>query len=236
MIRLEGVRKRYGRLEALKGLDLEFEAGTVTAVAGPNGSGKSTLLRIILGLVRPDHGRVYFDGEPLDGGWRYRERIGYMPQAPAFPENLTGGEVLALLKDLRGDPADPDEELLDAFALAPELAKPVRTLSAGTRQKVSAAAAFLFRPDVLVLDEPTAGLDPAASAALKDKVLREKAAGRTLILSSHIMSELEELSDRVVFLLDGALRFAGPALGLAAETGQANLERAIARLMRREAS
>ncbi|HEX7091913.1 MAG TPA: ABC transporter ATP-binding protein [Longimicrobiales bacterium] len=236
MIRLEGVCKRYGRLDVLKGIDLEFEAGTVTAVAGPNGSGKSTLLRIVLGLVRPDHGRVYFDGRPLNGDWRYRERVGYMPQAPAFPENLTGAEVLALLKDLRGNPAGTDEELLDAFALAPELDKPVRTLSTGTRQKVSAAAAFLFRPDVLVLDEPTAGLDPSASAALKDKILREKAAGRTFLLSSHIMSELEELSDRVVFLLDGAVRYAGPALGLAAETGQVNLERAAAQLMRREAS
>ena len=236
MIRLEDVHKRYGRLDVLKGIDLEFEAGTVTAVAGPNGSGKSTLLRIVLGLVRPDRGRVHFDGRPLDGDWRYRERVGYMPQAAAFPENLTGAEVLALLKDLRGSPEDTDEELLDAFALGPELDKPVRTLSTGTRQKVSAAAAFLFRPDVLVLDEPTAGLDPSASAALKDKILREKEAGRTFVLSSHIMSELEELADRVVFLLDGAVRYAGPALGLAAETGQANLERAVAQLMRREAS
>src|SRR5690606_15003724 len=223
--RLEDVHKRYGRLDVLKGIDLEFEAGTVTAVAGPNGSGKSTLLRTVLGLVRPDRGRGPFDGRPLDGDWRYRERIGYMPQAAAFPESLTGAEVLALLKDLRGNPADADEELLDAFALGPELGKPVRTLSTGTRQKVSAAAAFLFRPDVLVPDEPTGGLDPAASAALKVKILREKAPGRTFDLSSHIMSELGELADRVVFLLDGTVRYTGPALGLAAETGQANLER-----------
>src|SRR5690606_7007258 len=92
VIRLEGVHKRYGRLDVLKGIDLEFEAGTVTAVAGPNGSGKSTLLRIVLGRVRPDRGRVWFDGRPLDGDWRYRERVGYMPQAAAFPENLTGAE------------------------------------------------------------------------------------------------------------------------------------------------
>src|SRR5690606_10659898 len=160
VIRLEDVHKRYGRLDVLKGIDLEFEAGTVTAVAGPNGSGKSTLLRIVLGLVRPDRGRVHFDGRPLDGDWRYRARVGDSPPAAAVPESLTGAEGLALLKDRRGSPEDTDEELRAACALGPELDKPVRTLSTGTRQKVSAAAAFLFRPDVLVLDEPTAGLDP----------------------------------------------------------------------------
>ncbi|MBX6363739.1 MAG: AAA family ATPase, partial [Gemmatimonadetes bacterium] len=125
-----------------------------------------------------------------------------------------------------------DEELIDAFGLAPELNKPVRALSGGNRQKLSAVAAFLFRPDVVVLDEPTAGLDPAASSTLKDKILRERARGTTFVLTSHVMSELEELSDRVVFLLNGRVHFEGPAGSMKSQTGQANLERAMAALMR----
>lgn len=232
MIRIEGLEKRYGALPVLAGIDLSIPGGAVTAVAGPNGSGKTTLLKSLLGLVRPDAGRILFDGAPLDEAGRYRARWGYMPQAAHFPENLKGSEILRFLKELRGRAARPDEELIDAFGLARELDKPVRTLSGGNRQKLSAVAAFLFRPDVVILDEPTAGLDPTASSTLKDKILRERARGTTFILTSHVMSELEELSDRVVFLLNGRIHFEGPAGSMKLQTGQVNLERAIAALMR----
>ncbi len=232
MIRTAGLRKRYGALEVLKGVDVELEPGAVTAVAGPNGSGKTTLMKIALGLVRPDAGTVYFDGQALDGGCGYRERIGYMPQAARFPENLRGKEVLRLLKDLRGAGAAVDEELIETFGLAAELEKPVRALSGGNRQKLSAVAAFLFRPELVIMDEPTAGLDPTASSTLKDKILREQARGCSFILTSHVMSELEELSDAVVFLLNGRIRFRGPTDAATLATGQINLERAMAELMR----
>jgi Cu-processing system ATP-binding protein len=246
VITFHQLRKRYGALPVLQGLDLRIERGSVTAIAGPNGSGKSTLLKILLGLVKADGGTVLVDGERVgdgragDGrasdGCRYRERIGYMPQAAHFPENLTGREVLRLLRELRGatDAEDVDEELVGLFRLEPELDKPVRTLSGGNRQKLSAVAAFLFRPDIVVMDEPTAGLDPTSSSTLKDKVLRERARGRTFILTSHVMSELEELSDRLVFLLDGAVHFEGTTASMIRTTGQATLERAIAQMMRRE--
>ncbi len=234
MIEIVNLEKSYGRLRVLRGLDLRIERGAVTAVVGPNASGKTTLIKAILGLVKPDAGQIVFDGTKLNGAWHYRERVGYMPQAARFPDNLSGREVLAMLKDLRGRPGGLDEELLQAFDLDRELGKPLRTLSGGTRQKINAVIAFLFRPDVLILDEPTAGLDPVASSILKDKILRERDAGATVILTSHIMSEIEELADSVAFLLDGTVRFAGSTVAIKAATGQPRLERAIAQLLTTE--
>ncbi|MDX1545433.1 MAG: ABC transporter ATP-binding protein [Rhodothermales bacterium] len=231
MIDLVAIEKSYGRLSVLKGLSVRLERGRVTAVVGHNGSGKTTLIKILLGLVRPDAGHVVFGGERLRGGFRYRERVGYMPQAADFPGNLTGREILALVEDLRGNPAGVDESLVAAFGLEAELDKPLRTLSGGTRQKVSAALAFRFRPDVLVLDEPTAGLDPVASGTLKDAIRAAREAGAAVLLTSHVMSEIDELADDLVFLLDGQVRFRGRVADLKRETGEAHLERAVARMM-----
>lgn len=230
-ISIDGLEKQFGKRPVLRGLDLQIEAGKVTAIVGPNSSGKTTLIKCLLGLVQPDAGRIFFDGQKLGRACQYRERIGYMPQVARFPENLTAADVLAMLSDLR-DPATPrDDELLQAFDLDVELRKPLRTLSGGTRQKVSAVITFLFAPDFIILDEPTAGLDPVASSILKDKILREREAGKTLILTSHIMSEVEELADNVAFLLDGRVRFAGRTDELKQGTGQDRLERALAQLM-----
>ena len=232
LVEVSGLYKRFGRHEVLRGIDLRLRRGRVTAVVGPNGSGKTTLIKAVLGLVRPDAGHVTFDGTPVQpGDVAYRARLGYMPQAARFPENLTGREVLAMLRDLRGKGVETDEELLDTLSLASELDKPLRTLSGGTRQKVNAAVAFLFRPDVYVLDEPTAGLDPVSSSAFKDKIRREQARGATFVLTSHIVSELEELADDVVFLLDGRVCYYGAADALKEEAGTDRLERAIAHLM-----
>ena len=236
MINLVDLEKSFGRLHVLRGLNLSIENGQVTAIVGHNGSGKTTLIKSILGLTRPDGGRIIFDGRELGDDAAYRARIGYMPQEARFPENLTGAEVIAMLKDLRDTGAAPDEELVAAFDLEAELQKPLRTLSGGTRQKVSAVIAFLFRPEFLILDEPTAGLDPVASSILKDKILRERGEGRTFILTSHIMSEVEELADHVVFLLDGRVRFAGRTDDILHRTGQQRLERAIAHLMMEDAA
>ena len=231
MIEVRGLRKRYGALEALRGLDLEIEGGKVCAILGPNGAGKTTLIKSILGLVRPDAGSILLDGRPTGRDGSYRERIGYMPQVPRFPDNLTVGEILHMVKDLRGRFDDLDEEAIGMFDLERQHDKPFRTLSGGNRQRVSAAVAFLFRPDLLILDEPTAGLDPIASSAFKDKVLRERDAGRTVILTSHVMSEVEDMADRVVYLVDGAVSFDESVESLLTASGEGTLERAIARMM-----
>ncbi|HEX6537442.1 MAG TPA: ABC transporter ATP-binding protein [Gemmatimonadaceae bacterium] len=233
---MRGVSKRFGRVDVLRGVDLDARTGRVTAVIGPNGAGKTTLIKMILGLARPDGGRILFDGRDVANEVGYRARIGYMPQIARFPENLTGADLLAMLEDLRGGTTPVDRELVERLALGDQLAKPLRVLSGGTRQKVNAALAFLFRPELLILDEPTAGLDPVSSSILKDEVHRARAEGRTFIITSHIMSELEELSDDVAFLLDGTVRFSGTLEELKRVTRQANLERAIAQLMTRGAA
>ena len=236
MILIEGLEKRFAPVEVLRGVDLAMLGGRVTAIVGPNGAGKTTLIKAILGLTRPDAGRILIDGEPVGDDPAYRARIGYMPQIARFPENLTGRELLAMVASLRGAEVARDEELLERFALHEPMEKPLRTLSGGTRQKVNAVLAFLFTPRVLVLDEPTTGLDPASSATLKDKIAAARNAGAAVVLTSHVMSELEELADDVAFLLEGRIRYAGPVRQLKLDTRQFTLERAIARLMSEEAA
>ena len=230
MIELTGIRKRFGALQVLDGVDLRIRAGRVTAVVGPNSAGKTTLIKSILGLTRVDAGTIRIGGEPVDAAGAYRADIGYMPQIARFPENLTAADLLAMMADLRHACAR-DEELIETLGLRPHLDKPLRVLSGGTRQKVNAALAFLFAPATLILDEPTAGLDPVASGIVKDKVLAEKARGRTVILTSHVMSELEELADDIAFLVDGRIRFSGAVNLLKRVTRQLSLERAVAHVM-----
>ena len=233
MITATGIRKRFGALDVLQDVTLAVRPGAVTALVGPNGSGKTTLIKIVLHLTRPDAGTLTVAGVVADEDGDYRRAIGYMPQAARFPENLRVRDVLELVTALR--PGTPrDEELVDAFGLGAEMDKRVGTLSGGTRQKVNASIAFLFRPALLILDEPTAGLDPIAARVLKDKIRSVRGEGRTVLVTSHIMAELEQLADDVAFLCDGKLRFAGSVAGLLAETRERALEDAIATLMRRE--
>ena len=236
MIEIEGLIKRYGGQDVLRGLDLRVARGRVTAIVGPNGAGKTTLIRTILGLVRPDAGRVVVDGALVGNDCGYRASIGYMPQSARFPQNLSGAELLQMLRDLRKSVGMAgggvlDEELIGSFQLAGHLDKPVRTLSGGTLQKLNAVMAFLFAPRLVILDEPTAGLDPMASGIFKDKIVAERNRGCTVVVSSHFMNELEELADDVVFLLDGAVHYSGPVRELLRTTRQASLGRAIAKLM-----
>jgi Cu-processing system ATP-binding protein len=228
------VTKNFGRLRVLRGVTFAARAGRITALVGPNGAGKSTLIKAILGLVRPDGGTLVVDGLPVGEDPSYRAGIGYMPQAARFPENLTGREVVGMLRDLRTHAVPEDDELFEAFGLVGELDKPLRTLSGGTRQKLNAAVAFMFRPRLLILDEPTAGLDPIASGVLKAKLLRARNAGATVILSSHVLSELEQLADDVILLLEGQVEFEGSLRGLLQATSERQLERAVAALMRRK--
>lgn len=233
MIVVSGLRKSFGQLDVLQGADATFAAGRVTALVGPNAAGKTTLIKTLLGLTKPDAGLISIDGKTVNGDVSYRRRIGYMPQITRFPGNLTGAEILSMLGKLRGDVRTPDKTLVETFGLEHDLTRQVRTLSGGTRQKLNAVAAWLFSPDVLILDEPTAGLDPRASSALKDRILADRASGRTFIVTSHVMAELEEVADDVIFLADGKVRFSGSIESLKKKTLQVNLERAIAELMTR---
>ena len=235
MIVARGLAKSYGSVAVLRGINLEIARGRVTAIVGPNGAGKTTFIKALLGLTRPDAGILTFDGVAIGDDAAYRARIGYMPQIAHFPENLTGTELLALLRDLRGA-ASLDERLIEQLGLRDAVDKKLRVLSGGTRQKVNAVAAFLFGPDLYVLDEPTSGLDPVSSGILKQRILAERVAERTIILTSHIHSEIDELADDVVFLDEGQVRFAGGVSELKRETGQATIERAIAALMIRQAA
>ena len=232
ILHIDGVTKRFGTLPVLQHVSVAIARGRVTAILGPNGAGKTTLIKTLLGLTRREGGSIELDGVPLGDDPNMRAAIGYMPQIARFPENLTGAELMEMLVDLRGPSATLDRDLVEAFRLAGDLTKPLRTLSGGTRQKVNAVLAFLFSPSLLILDEPTAGLDPIASGVLKDKIRQERERGRTFVLTSHVMTELEELADDIVLLLDGSVRFAGSLRELTARTKQTNLERAIAQLMR----
>jgi Cu-processing system ATP-binding protein len=231
MIALTGIRKRFGALQVLDGVDLTLAAGRVTAIVGPNSAGKTTLIKSILGLTRVDAGSITIGGRPLDERGAYREAVGYMPQIARFPENLTASDLFAMVRDLRSWSRPEDVSLVGSFGLDVFMDKPLRVLSGGTRQKVNAALAFLFTPDVLILDEPTAGLDPVASGVLKDKIGEVRARGATILLTSHVMSELEELADDVAFLSEGRIRYAGSVHDLKVKTRQFTLERAVARVL-----
>jgi Cu-processing system ATP-binding protein len=230
-ITMEGIQKAFDGRTVLAGVDVRFRPGRVTAVLGPNGAGKTTLLKMLLGLVRPDAGRIRIGDRDVSGDPEVRRRVGYMPQLPRFPDNLSGRELAAMLDDVRGHTGPTDDRLLEAFGLLPEWDKPFRTLSGGTRQKLNAALAFRYRPTVLVLDEPTAGLDPVAARILKERVREERREGRTMLLTSHDLLQLQALADDVVFLLDGRVRFAGPVDALLDGTGHGDLEGAIASLL-----
>ncbi|HET9276281.1 MAG TPA: ABC transporter ATP-binding protein [Gemmatimonadales bacterium] len=232
-VTVTGLWKRFGRRDVFRGLDVAIAPGRVTAIVGPNAAGKTTLIKALLGLVRPDRhsGPIEVGGASVNGDPGYRERVGYMPQFAQFPAELSGREVLRFIQGLRNRSSDLDEELLLAFDLGAALDQPVRTLSGGTRQKLNAIVAFLFRPALVILDEPTVGLDPVAAGILKDKIRAAAGAGTTIILTSHILSEVEELARDLIFVVEGEVRFAGPLRELLVRTGEARLERAVARLL-----
>lgn len=231
MIRFRSVSKRFGRRTVLQGLTAEIATGRVTGLVGPNGAGKTTLLKLLLGLATPEAGTIALGSHFLDGSPKYRATIGYMPQIARFPAHLSGRELLRTLVALRGGAIVPELSLAEAFDLGEAFDRPLGVLSGGTRQKVNAVLAFAFRPELLVLDEPTAGLDPVASRVLKDRILADRAAGATVLITSHVLPELEELADDVLFLTEGVARWQGGVHELKVTTGQPTLERAIACLL-----
>ncbi len=213
-IEVEGLKKRYRRTEALKGIGFRVGYGEAFALLGPNGAGKTTTLRALLGLVRRDGGRVRVAGlDPALAPREVRRQVGYVTGGMGLYDRLTGAEILAFFGRFYGIAgqalADRIEELDRAFDLGQALSTQVQAMSSGMRQKILVARAFLHRPRVLLLDEPTASLDVFARRALLDRVLAEKAAGRAVLYSTHVLPEAEEVADRVGFLYQGRLIFTG---------------------------
>lgn len=232
MIEIKHLSKQFGRLQVLKDINLHFKAGECIALLGPNGSGKTTLVKSILGMVIPDQGEIYFNGQSILNHWEYRDRIGYMPQIGRYPENLNIGQILALMQDIRsGNTRSRDFSLISELGLKGLEKKKMSTLSGGTRQKVSAALAFMFEPDVLILDEPTAGLDPHSSLTLKRKIIAARQSGKLVIITSHVLSELDDMVERITFIQDGEIAFNDSLDALFSHSGKANLTEAIAYIM-----
>ncbi len=231
MIQVHQLTKQYSGLRALDNISLEFPKGQVTALVGPNGSGKTTLIKCVLGLTHPTSGTITVNDQQINGGWEYRKLIGYMPQIARFPDNLTVRDVLGLVQGVRGRAERPVNALADIFNLNGDRKKRMSALSGGTRQKVAAMIAAMFDPPIYILDEPTAGLDPISSGAMKEFIRSRRTDGRTVLLTSHIVSEIESLADRIVFLLDGHLLFTGTPDELKARTDRDSLEAAIPQLM-----
>jgi Cu-processing system ATP-binding protein len=235
MIRVEHINKRFRKLLALDNVSALFDKGQVISLIGPNGSGKTTLIKCILGMVRPNNGKIFVDEELINGDPSYREKIGYMPQIGRYPDNMKVGQLFKMLINIRNaDENKIDNYLVDQFELKKIFEKPMRTLSGGTRQKVSAAVAFLFDPPILILDEPTAGLDPLASEILKEKILAEKKKNKLILITSHILSDLDEMTTHIMYMQEGKMLFFKDIEALQEETGELKLGKAIARIMKGE--
>lgn len=231
MISIKKVNKNFGKLQALLSVDLDLSMKKSYALVGPNGSGKTTLIKSILGLVIPSEGEITFNGKSIARDWKYRENIGYMPQMGRYPENMTIGQLVDMMKNIRNDSRALDDSMIDEFKLYKIFDKRMHTLSGGTRQKVSAALAFLFNPDVLILDEPTAGLDPISVEVLKEKIIEEKARGKLLIISSHILSDLDELTTDMIYIYEGTVHYNNTIVALKEETQEKKLGKAIATMI-----
>jgi Cu-processing system ATP-binding protein len=233
MIEIKNLSKKFGKLTVLDQLDLNIHKGGIFAILGPNGSGKTTLIKCILGMVIPDSGNVLLQNESVLKKWSYRNDINYLPQIANFPANLTVIELLEMVKNLR--PKQPSEaRLIDLFGLQPFLDKKLGYLSGGTKQKVNLVLTFMFDSSLYILDEPTNGLDPVSLIRLKALIAEEKTKGKTILITTHIMSLVEEIADEIVFLLDGNIYFKGSVSSLKEMTKEKNLEHAIAKIITKE--
>ena len=233
MVNIEKLHKKYGSQIVLNGLDLEIKEKGIIAVLGPNGSGKTTLIKCILGMVVPEKGEIEVNGRSILKKWSYRQELDYLPQIANFPGNLRVQELIKMIKDLRGKAAR-DKELIDYFGLHPYLDKKLNKLSGGTRQKVNLLLCFMFDSPFIILDEPTSGLDPVSLLRLRELLRAEKERGKTILITSHIMNFVEEMADRIVFLLEGKIYFDGTVGELKTSTGQFDFEHAIAQLLSEE--
>ena len=230
MVAIQNLHKAFGKNQVLDGVNLEIEKAGIFAVLGPNGSGKTTLIKSILGMVIFDKGTIEVLGNNIKKNADYRRQIDYLPQIANFPSNLKVRELIKMIKDLRGK-ASEDERLIKLFRLQPFMDKKLGNLSGGTKQKVNIVLTFMFDSPMIILDEPTTGLDPISLIRLKDLIQYEKKKGKTILITSHIMSFVEEMADEIVFLLEGNIYFKGSVQELKNKTEQEDFEHAIASIL-----
>jgi len=230
MIEITNLHKKFGKVEVLDSVSLSIEDKGIFAILGPNGSGKTTLIKSILGMVIPQAGDILINGENVKGKFDYRRNIDYLPQIAQFPENLTVTELIRMIKNLRNKSAK-DGELISLFKLEPFLDKKLGNLSGGTKQKVNLVLTFMFDSPLLILDEPTTGLDPVSLIHLKDLLRNEKAKGKTILITTHIMDFVESMADEIVFLLEGNIYFKGTVDELKKKSDRNDLEHAIATIL-----
>lgn len=236
MIEIKNINKKFGKLEVLNDVNLSFKKGECIALIGPNGCGKTTLIKSILGMVIPSKGDILFNEKSILKEFKYREQIGYMPQIGRYPDYMSVGQIIEMIKKIRNSDQVLDEDLVHAFQLEKIVDKQMRTLSGGTTQKVSATLAFLFNPEVLILDEPTAGLDPLASEILKEKIIREKEKGKLILITSHLLSELDDLITQIIYLQDGTVHFHQTIADLLESTNEQKISKAIAKILKNKSN
>jgi len=230
MIKIDGLHKYYGRQHVLKDIHLDISEPGIYAILGPNGSGKSTLLKSIIALVNPGQGEILVNGTRVADTHTYRKEVSYLPQIARFPDNLRVFELIRLIKEIRNEEAD-ESELVDLFQVESEMRKKLRNLSGGTRQKVNMILGFLFDTPILILDEPTVSLDPVSLAKFRKLISEKRQQGKIIIYTTHIMNLVEELSDRIILLMEGRIIFKGGLKEIYNKTGASSLENAISILV-----
>jgi Cu-processing system ATP-binding protein len=229
-ISINGLHKSFHKNHVLKGISLDINESGIWAILGPNASGKTTLIKSILGMVLPDNGRIIINDKNVLGEWKYKSKLNYLPQIARFPDNLTVNELFKMIEELRGEKGDLQSYIIK-FDIHSHLKTKLSNLSGGTRQKVNLALALMYDNPIYIFDEPTAGLDPVALIELKNTLLQLKQAGRLIIITTHIISLVEELADNIIFLLEGEIRFNGSIKQLMRVSGNKKLESAIAALI-----
>ena len=235
MIEIQNLSKTYGKQTVLKDINLSFKSSQSIALIGPNGSGKTTLIKIILGLVIPDNGTIFVHEKNIRTGPEYRKKIGYMPQMSRFPEQMKVHQLFRLMKDLRSDVPENEYDLsLYDFLNIDEIKnKNLGSLSGGMKQQVSAVLAFYFNPSILILDEPTAALDPLSNEILKTKIRESLTENKLIITTSHILNDLEEICNHVVYLMEGKMAFNESIEALKEKTSENKLNKMVVTLLQK---
>ena len=223
-IETHGLSKHFGQRKAVDGLTISIPAGTIAGFVGPNGAGKTTTIRLLLGLVRPSEGRATILGKPLADPRSYLPRVGALIEAPAFYPSLSGRTNLEVLAHLGGHPRSRVSQMLELVELSDRGSDPVRKYSQGMKQRLGVAMALLPDPDLLILDEPANGLDPLGIIQMRDLLRRLREQGKTIFLSSHLLGELEQVTDWLVMLNHGKAIFSGPARDLLDRRGEVVVE------------
>ncbi len=230
MIQIAQLNKTFRKNHVLKDVSLFINSPGVIGVLGPNGSGKTTLLNCMLGIVIPDSGDIKIDQKSVLGKHAYREDIGYLSQVANLPENLSGREYIALMKTLKSKPAH-DQAFIDMFQLEDQLDKKMRNLSGGNRQKINITASLMHDDPIIILDEPSTGLDPLSLQRFKKYLIAKRAEGKLILITTHIMSLAEEIAEDIIFLLEGKVFFNDKLVALLEMQNCNSLEESIAHIL-----